>query len=150
MDKDFDAIVSRKTLALLEEDFEKVHGYFLDEKAPFFLTLDGISASGASEEFDKAAETVAGHVDHVVTSLQYVQDFIREGDLSQYVWGKNWGMKLDEAGWEELKLALRREYDKLRDLVKGQADWLDKNRLDVMMGTIAHCAYHLAIVRQHL
>ena len=56
---------------------------------------------------------------------------------------------VDDAGWAELQVQLRREYDSLFVAVESHAVW-DEDALGVAIGAIAHAAYHLGAIRQRL
>ncbi len=150
MPDDLDAAIRKKLLALLEETFLDAKGYYLDKGAPYLLTLREIDSKTASTEFEGSHETIAGHINHVIVSLKYTQDFINAKDLSHYNWAEGWEAAVTAIQWEAEIAALKDENEELMKLVSGTGNWLEGNKLDLMMGTIAHCAYHLAIIRQHL
>ena len=150
MENEENSIITKKVLALLEESFVHVYGYYLSKDTSFFSTLNRIDYLKASEIFPNAKETIAGHINHVILSLQYTQDYLNAKDTSQYEWDKNWNMNVDASQWKELNMKLNNEYEQVRTFVRNIENWMDGAYLDVMIGAIAHCAYHLAIIRQHI
>jgi len=150
MPNDIDPIIAPKILVLLTEAFENVRGYFLSPNTTFFETLETLDHIKASRTMRDSDETIVGHIKHVILALRYSQDFLIGKDVSQYDWKASWSDAVDSEGWSSLKDELRAEYARICEFVRNRDGWTVGNNLDVMIGTIAHCAYHLAIIRQNL
>jgi hypothetical protein len=141
-------------IRVLREAFEGPPGpwsYFTDKdsQAGVFGTIDRLSAAEASRKIGSSATTIAGHVQHLVSSLAISIRWIR-GELVVRDRDQSWTAgELDAAGWSALRTSLRREYASLVTAIQSQGTW-DEDAIGGAMGAIAHVAYHLGAIRQRL
>jgi hypothetical protein len=139
---------------MLREAFEGPPGpwtYFTDT-APgtgVLATLGGLSAAAASRPGGPAGTTIAGHVQHLISSVALSAQGLR-GESASRDRSHSWTVSaVDDAGWAALRARLREEYDRLVVAVEMHARW-DEDALGVAMGAVAHTAYHLGAIRQRL
>jgi hypothetical protein len=137
---------------MLREAFEGPPGpwtYFTDT-APgtgVFGTIGALTASQASQEGGPGRTTIAGHVQHLRSSLALSTRGLR-GESTSRDRGRSWTVSVvDEAAWAALRTGLRRDYESLVVAVEAHAVW-DEDALGVAIGAIAHTAYHLGAIRQ--
>lgn len=139
---------------VLREAFEGPPGpwsYFTDKdsQAGLFGTIDRLSAAEASRKIGSSATTIAGHVQHLLSSLAISIRWIR-GELVARDRDQGWTAgELDEAEWSALRASLRREYASLLTAVQSQGTWTE-DTIGGAVGAIAHVAYHLGAIRQRL
>lgn len=127
------------------------HAYtwFIDNKpgSGLFGTLAPLSAEAASEEGPSGA-TIAAHTEHLRWSLAYANAFAR-GEVPEGGWSESWSLRVvDAAAWDELRAALRCEFETLLEAIKRQEDFSDLQMLIGIMALVPHAAYHLGAVRQ--
>jgi hypothetical protein len=139
---------------MLREAFEGPPGpwtYFTDT-APgtgVFETIDGLTAAQASREGGPGRATIAGHVNHLISSLGLTTGELR-GESRSRDRSRSWTVRaVDDAGWTALRARLREGYEGLVVAVETHAIW-DEDALGVALGAIAHTAYHLGAIRQRL
>ncbi len=139
---------SQTVRALIEEDFEKVEGVYLDRGTSLFETLDKITAEQASRPLFDGGTTIAGHVYHTRFYLQVTLDYL-EGRLKSKVdWRESWIITArNHSEWNELRGQLKDEYKTVLDYLAGINDWT-RERMFGAMGIMAHTAYHLGAIRQ--
>ncbi|PYO13018.1 MAG: hypothetical protein DMD31_15045 [Gemmatimonadetes bacterium] len=139
---------------MLVEAFEGPRGpwtYFTDASpgTGLFATIRGLSAVQVSERGGPGRSTIAGHIHHVSSSLVLSTRALR-GEQASRDRARSWTVTtVDQAGWAELQARLRREYESLFVAVEGHTVW-DEDALGVVLGAIAHAAYHLGAIRQRL
>lgn len=141
------------TLArMLREAFEGAPGpwsYFTDTSpgAGLFGTIGGLSAVQASLGGGPKGTTIAAHVHHLSSSLALSIRALR-GDATPLDRHQTWTVSaVDTRGWVELQDRVRREYENLLRTVEARSEW-DDDALGVVLGAIAHTAYHLGAIRQ--
>lgn len=148
------AVIVNQLTRVLREAFEGPPGpwsYFTDKSpgAGVFGTIGRLSAAEASRHVGPGGSTIAGHVEHLCSSLAISTRWIR-GQLTTAERARTWTVRaVDDAGWADLQARLRREYDALTVTVLTQAVW-DEEALGGAIGAIAHTAYHLGAIRQRL
>ena len=139
---------------MLREAFEGPPGpwtYFTDTSpgTGAFATLGRLSAAAASRPGGPAGTTIAGHVQHLISSVALSAQTLR-GVAASRDRSHSWTVSVvDDAAWAALLARLRDEYDRLVVAVEMHARW-DEDALGVAMGTVAHTAYHLGAIRQRL
>ncbi len=69
---------SRALLALLDETFDRVQGYYLDPGTSLFETLAGISAAEASIPVGGRCATLAAQAKHVTFYLEVTDQTVRD------------------------------------------------------------------------
>lgn len=145
--------VLRAVLPVLSEAFagaaDPARTHFVNN-APdcgVFGTLDALSAEQASTPPAPGRPTAAAHAEHLRFSFDVSARWMSGADVSAE-WARSWEVQaLDEAGWTELRQALRRAYE---DFVVGvhQRAPIDEEFLAALVSTVAHAAYHLGALRQ--
>lgn len=118
-----------------------------DPDSGLFGTLAPLSAEKASREGPSGA-TIAAHTEHLRWSLALANAFAR-GEIPTGKWAESWSVReVDAEAWDDLRAALRREYDTLLEAMKQQEDFSDPQLLRGMLALIPHAAYHLGAIRQ--
>ena len=138
--------------ALLDETFDNVHGYFLDEGTSMFETLATISAEEASVPVGGKCATLAAQVKHVAFYLDVLEKAIRTQRFESQDWDKIWretsGVTPQE--WDALKTSLRESYDRVKAVINDTTEWSSERQIGSAIGLIVHTAYHLGEIRQAL
>ncbi|HEX8695918.1 MAG TPA: DinB family protein [Longimicrobium sp.] len=145
--------VLRSLLEVLAEGYEGPRDprmtWFVENAADsgLFGTLRALSAGEASRAPGSGRRSVAAHAEHLRFSMDVLSRFIA-GERVRPDWARSWAVEtVDERGWEELRAALRGEYERLRRTVDEVRDWKELT-LAAVAGALAHAAYHLGAVRQ--
>jgi len=114
--------------------------------------LAGVSADEASKSVDgsgKNGTTIASNAEHLRWSLENMNNTIR-GTAWDSNWPESWKLtRTEEEEWDQLRQALRKEYETLRDLVSQQKE-MPAEYVTGMIALIPHAAYHLGTIRQML
>jgi hypothetical protein len=138
--------------ALLDETFDNVHGYFLDQGTSMFETLATISAEEASVPVGGKCATLAAQVKHVAFYLDVLEKSLRTGQFESQDWDKIWretaAVTPDE--WAGLKSSLRDSYDRVKACIDDTTEWSNEEQIGSVIGTVVHTAYHLGEIRQAL
>ena len=138
--------------ALLDETFDNVQGYYLDQGTSMFETLATISAEEASVPVGGRCATLGTQVKHVAFYLDVLEKSVRTGQFEQADWDKIWQetsrVTLEE--WEALKSSLRSSYDRIKALINDTTVWPSDRHIGGAIATIVHTAYHLGEIRQAL
>jgi uncharacterized membrane protein len=139
-------------LNLLDETFDNVHGYFLDKGTSMFETLATISAEEASIPVGGKCATLAAQVKHVAFYLDVLEKTVRTQQYEQQDWDKIWRETgaVTPQEWEELNVALRASYDRIKALIHDTPEWPSERHIGSAMAVIVHTAYHLGEIRQAL
>ncbi len=137
---------------LLEEFFEKVHGYCLDRDTSLFETLVSISAAEASIPVGGRCATLAAQVKHVVYYLQVLQEAITNPEPQKADWAEVWRTtaSVSEEEWLEIKQSLQYEYATIKQVLVHNVQYTSADQFGMAMAVIAHSAYHLGEIRQAL
>lgn len=143
---------TRALLALLDETFDNVHGYFLDKGTSMFETLATISAKEASIPVGGKCATLAAQVKHVAFYLDVLEQAVRTQQFEQQDWGQIWRetSAVTPEEWEELKVSLRESYDRIKALINETHEWPNERQIGGAIAIIVHTAYHLGEIRQAL
>ncbi|MEM8535655.1 MAG: hypothetical protein AAGF95_32800 [Chloroflexota bacterium] len=139
--------------ALLDETFDNVRGYFLDEGTSMFETLATISAEEASIPVGGKCATLAAQVKHVAFYLDVLEEAVRAQQFTQVdnwdeIWRETNSVTPDE--WEAIKLSLRESYNRIKALIGETTEWPNEQQIGGAMAMIAHTVYHLGEIRQAL
>jgi hypothetical protein len=114
--------------------------------------IAGITSVEASTSVDgsrKAGTTIAANVEHLRWSLANVNATVR-GDAWNPDWGVSWDvLRVDQNKWDQLRAALRMEFETLRDGIKKQ-EQLEGDYLNGLIAVVPHAAFHLGLIRQML
>jgi hypothetical protein len=147
------AVVVEQLRAVLREGFEGPSGerwtYFIDNEpdAGVFGTIDALSAREASRPSGPNGSTTAGHVHHLCFAVAASRAWL-EGDRSQRDWNESWRVStVDDAAWARLRASLWREYEELTKAVE-RIDPANEIAVGLVVGAVAHTAYHLGAMRQ--
>ena len=141
-------------MRLLREAFDGPPGpwtYFTDTLpgSGLFGTIDGLSASQASRVGGPGRTTIAGHMQHLSSSVALATRGLL-GESASRDRSRSWTVAtVSDAEWAAVRARLRDEYQKLLVAVETHAAW-DEDAMGTAMGAIAHAAYHLGAVRQRL
>jgi uncharacterized membrane protein len=138
--------------ALLDEAFDNVHGYFLDEGTSMFETLATISAEEASVPVGGKCATLAAQVKHVAFYLDVLEEAVQTQQFEQQDWDKIWQetSAVTPEEWEALKTSLRESYNRVKTLINDTTEWTNERQIGGVIATIVHTAYHLGEIRQAL
>jgi hypothetical protein len=138
--------------ALLDETFDNVHGYYLDEGTSMFETLATISAAEASVPVGGKCATLAAQVKHTAFYLDVLEQALRTGQFEPQDWDKIWRetSEVTPEEWEALKSSLRESYDRVKAVIGDTTEWSGEQQIGSAIGTIVHTAYHLGEIRQAL
>lgn len=147
------SVFTQPLFVFLEEAFgvtESPSGYFLDSGRSGILgTIDGLSATVASEPDARGGATIAGHCGHVLFLLRFFLA-VERGESLEPDWQSSWATgAVTDAEWRALRTDLRRDYEHLVARLRGRDPWPDAAVGPVML-LLTHCAYHLGEIRQRL
>ena len=143
---------TKALLALLDETFDKVKGYYLDEGNSLFETLAGITAEEASIPVGGRCATLAAQVKHVAFYLDVLEQAVRTQTYERQDWGQIWRetSAVSDAEWAELATQLRASYERIKQLIADTTEWPSERHVGGAMAAVAHTAYHLGEIRQAL
>ena len=143
---------SNALVALLDETFANVQGFYLDKGTSLFETLAGITAAEASIAVGGKCATLAAQVKHIAFYLDVLEDSVRNQYFPEVDWDEIWRtvstVTPDE--WEALIRECRLSYHRILKLVEDQPAWSNEAEVGGAMAMIAHTAYHLGEIRQAL
>lgn len=112
-------------------------------------TLGGLGAEKASRPAAAGAATAVAHARHLHWAIAVVNGYFRGEEPDPDGWEDGWRLSsLDEAAWQDLRLALRREGDLLLTNVENGVPWTHEFVVQGMLTSLAHTAYHLGAFRQ--
>ncbi|MGH9204868.1 MAG: hypothetical protein ACRD2A_26885, partial [Vicinamibacterales bacterium] len=109
---------------------------------------DAISAQSASRTSEGGA-SIAAHVDHLRYGLSLLNDWsggANPWDTADFTMSWRIG-PVTEPEWLELRSRLRSESHKWLEAVRAARELTDEEA-NVVLGSIAHLAYHLGAIRQ--
>jgi hypothetical protein len=143
---------STALLAILDEAFDNVQGYFLDPGTSLFETLSTISAAEASIPVGGKCATLAAQVKHVAFYLEVVDRNVREHNYASVDWGEIWRTvsEVTPEEWSAIQAELREAYNRTISLIQETAEWPSEMEIGGAMGVVEHTAYHLGEIRQAL
>ena len=139
-------------LALLNETFDDVQGYYLDHGTSLFESLSNITASQASIPVGGKCATLAAQVKHISFYLNVTLKWKRDGNQEPSDWAAIWNTvsEVTPLEWQMIQTELRISYENFKAFIQFSPNWKDDHELGVMMGVLAHTAYHLGEIRQAL
>ncbi len=137
---------------LLDETFDQVHGYYLDEGTSFFETLSTISAAEASIPVGGTCATLAAQVKHTAFYLDVLAAAVRTQQFMKTDWAKIWRETgaVSAAEWQAIQADLRTSYDHVKILLDEIDDFSSVERIGGLIAIVVHTAYHLGEIRQAL
>jgi hypothetical protein len=116
--------------------------------AGLFGTVGRLTAERASRPSRPGGPSVAAHVEHLRWTLERVNATLG-GAPWEPDWSASWSVsEVDDAAWDELRSALRREFDRLHAALAGAPDVSDPLVLRGLLALAPHAAYHLGAIRQ--
>jgi len=143
---------TKALLAMLDETFDSVRGYYLDRGTSMFETLATITAAEASIPVGGQCATLAAQVKHVAFYLDVLEQSVRDANFPQVDWGEIWRtvttVTPDE--WQTIQNELRTSYERIQMLIKMNPAWPNEAVIGGALGTVVHTAYHLGEIRQAL
>ena len=139
-------------LAILDETFDNVQGFYLDKGDSLFETLAHITAAAASIPVGGKCATLAAQVKHTGFYLDAINKMIREPSPPQVDWGEIWRTvsTVTPEEWETIKADLRTSYNDILELIDDTPAWPTDRHIGGAIAIIAHTAYHLGEIRQAL
>lgn len=142
---------TKALLALLDETFDHVNGFYLDRGTSFFETLADITAAEASIPVGGKCATLAAQVKHTAFYLDMLEQGVRENSFPKVDWGEIWRTvsAVTPAEWIAIQDGLRASQQRIVALVHDTHTW-GENEIGGAIAMIAHTAYHLGEVRQAL
>lgn len=146
------APIVKMYLEILEETFERHHGYYLDRNTSLFETLDGISAERASVPVSARCAALSAQVEHTRFYIDVIAGAMRGNEPEGVDWNEIWRtvQVVTPEGWEASKQRLRASYEGLRELVQHPEEWASEESFGDAIAVLAHSAYHLGEIRQAL
>lgn len=144
--------LNQALLALLEETFEEVRGFYLDRHTALFETLAEITAEEASQPVGGKCATLAAQVRHVAFYLDFVIASVNDPHLPPADWGEIWRTtgRVTPEEWQRIRDDLRTSYARIRQFMAAWRDWSDAAAISGALAVVAHSAYHLGEIRQAL
>lgn len=139
-------------LAILDEAFDNVQGFFLDKGTSLFETLATISAEEASIPVGGKCASLAAQVKHVAFYLDVVDRNVREHNYARVDWGEIWRTVcvVTPEEWSAIQSELRESYNRIISLINQTSEWSSEMEIGGAMGVAVHTAYHLGEIRQAL
>jgi enamine deaminase RidA (YjgF/YER057c/UK114 family) len=118
---------------------------YLDRGVGLFVTLEDVSATAASNEFE--GTTIAAQTEHAKFYLDRLCEFIA-GRTDQVNWDDSWLIEtVDDAEWTALQTSVRAAYERTLLCLAEPRDW-NQVQVGMAIGMVAHTAYHLGAIRQ--
>ena len=148
------AVMMELVTRMLKEAFEGAPGpwtYFTDTSrgTGIFATINGLTATEASQVGGPSGSTIAAHVQHLIASTRATALSLR-GQHVSLERGHGWTPTIvDERVWSALRDALRSEYNALLVSVGMRTKW-NEEMVGTAYGAVAHSAYHLGAIRQRI
>jgi hypothetical protein len=125
--------------------------YILNPGDPGLLNqLDSLDAAAASSRPMPGQTTIAAHADHVLYGITLLNRWAagEENPWATADWEASWRRtRVDDAQWQTLRDALRREAEAWQRHVAARTDWSDVAAAGAI-SSCAHTAYHLGAIRQ--
>lgn len=143
---------TKALLALLDETFDNVQGYYLDRGTSLFETLADITAAEASIPVGGKCATLAAQVKHVAFYLDVTDKSVRDPEYPSADWGEIWRTvsSVTPNEWQAIKTELRTNYSRILKLIDDMPTWSGEDEIASAMAVVAHTAYHLGEIRQAL
>ena len=136
-------------LGCFEETFSNVRGIYLDKGTTLYETLDGVSATEASQAISANSATIAAQVEHVRFYLDVLDDYMRTGVDKQNNWREIWEIvrEVTPEQWEDIKERLRQSHSRALATINSFEKWNGKYDIAGALSILVHTAYHLGGIR---
>lgn len=112
-------------------------------------SVDRLSARQASESSHGGA-TIAAHVDHLAYGISLINRW-KDGEPNAWAdadWSRSWTRTgVTDAEWTALRGELRAQVERWIGATRVDRE-LSEAELAVLIGSVAHLAYHLGAIRQ--
>ena len=143
---------TKALLALLDETFDNIHGFYLDRNASMFETLANITADEASIPVGCKCATLAAQVKHVAFHLDYIEKYFRDPNPPKVDWDEIWRTvnRLTPEECQSIQSELRTNYNRILNLFKTASAWSSEDEIGIAIAVVVHTAYHLGEIRQAL
>lgn len=139
-------------LECLDETFNTTHGVYLDKGTSLFQTLNGVSATEASQKLSESTATIAAQVEHVRFYLDVLNEIMLTKQIVDIDWREIWNrvttVTPDE--WNELKQRLGDSHQRVMSTISSFRDWNGEYDFAGSLSILVHTAYHLGGIRQAL
>lgn len=113
-----------------------------------FGTIEGLTAEQASKPLTQGGRSIAAHVEHLRWSLANVNGVAR-GKQWNPDWSGSWAVQeVNDQQWDDLRAALRREFDLVLEAIDAAPEFADRDMLTGMIAMAPHAAHHLGTIRQ--
>lgn len=139
-------------LLVLDETFDQVHGFYLDQNSSLFETLADISAAEASIPVGGKCAALSAQVKHTAFFLDFVVDSVENPNMGPVDWDEIWQTVevVTPEEWQAIQDELRASYNRVLTLIKSTPTWPSEREMAGAMSLLAHTAYHLGEIRQAL
>lgn len=143
---------TKALLALLDETFDNVHGFYLDRNTSLFETLAGITADEASIPVGGKCATLAAQVKHVAFYLDVFEKSFNDPNYPRVDWGEIWRSvsQVTPEEWSAIQDELRINYDRVLSMIESAPTWKNEDEIGSVIAVIVHTSYHLGEIRQAL
>ena len=139
-------------LECLDETFNTTHGVYLDKGTSLFQTLNGVSATEASQKISENTATIAAQVEHVRFYLDVLNEIMITKQIVAIDWREIWNrvttVTADE--WNEQKQKLHDSHQRVMSTISSFRDWDGEHDFAGSLSILVHTAYHLGGIRQAL
>ena len=118
---------------------------YLDRGAGFFSTLDELSAEQVST--DVHGTTIVAQTEHAKFYLDRLCEYL-DGRTDPVNWDDSWLIEaVNDDEWMALRSTVLRSYENALKCLATPRVWTEM-QIGLVMGMIAHSAYHLGAIRQ--
>ena len=118
---------------------------YLDRGVGFFSTLNAVSASEASREFN--GTTIAAQTEHAKFYLDRLCEFLN-GRTDRVNWEDSWLIEtVNDKEWEALCETVKATYNNTLLCLADHGHW-NESQIGMAIGLVTHTAYHLGAIRQ--
>jgi len=126
-------------LALLNETFDDVQGYYLDHGTSLFESLSSITAAQASIPVGGKCATLAAQVKHISFYLNVILKWKRDGNQEPSDWAEIWNTvsEVTPLEWQMIQTELRVNYENIKAMIQFSTDWNNESKIGDAMAILA-------------